>query len=154
MSRKVQQPGEAEDGEKTVELVAPGFKLTAGRGLFGEGPVLLRSYRGRPGVLRTHPGSPADAVRLSRKLKDVQGTARRLKLSVGHDYRGDWRLQVLANGKSLVDMLVGPEVSSDGWIDLDLDLAGLEGENIELEVLNKANGWSYEYAYWWLVSVE
>lgn len=154
MSRKVQDPGEAEDGEKTVELVAPGFKLTAGRGLFGEGPVLLRSYRGRPGVLRTHPGSPADAVRLSRKLKGAQGTARRLKLSVGHDYRGDWRLQVLANGKSLVDMLVGPEVSSDGWIDLDLDLAGLEGENIELEVLNKANGWSYEYAYWWLVSVE
>jgi len=154
MSRKVQDSGEAEDGEKTVELVAPGFKLTAGRGLFGEGPVLLESYRGRPGVLRTHPGSPADAVRLSRKLKDAQGAARRLKLSVGHDYRGDWRLQVLANGKSLVDMLVGPEVSSDGWIDLDLDLAGIEGENIELEVLNKANGWSYEYAYWWLVSVE
>ena len=77
-----------------------------------------------------------------------------MKLSVGHDYRGDWKLQVLATGKFLVDMLVGPEVSSDGWIDLDLDLAGLQGENIELEVFNKANGWSYEYAYWWIVSVE
>ena len=49
---------------------------------------------------------------------------------------------------------IAADFNGDGWIDLDLDLAGLEGENIELEVLNKANGWSYEYAYWWLVSVE
>ena len=61
---------------------------------------------------------------------------------------------MLANGRSLVDMLVGSQVSADGWIDLELDLSVFKGEDLELQVLNKANGWSYEYAYWWLLSLE
>ena len=77
-----------------------------------------------------------------------------MRLSVGHDYRGDWRLQVLANGSLLVDMLIGSQVSADGWVDLDLDLSAFKGEALELQVLNMANDWSYEYAYWWLVSLE
>lgn len=152
MTRRGEQLGV--EGEEAVGLVAPGFTLAAEGGLFGEGAVLLQSYRGRPGVLRTHPGSPADAVRLLGKFTGAPKPARRIKLSVGHDYRGDWQLQVLANGRIIADMLVGPKVSSDGWVDLDLDLSGVDGDGLELEVLNKANGWSYEYAYWWLVSVE
>ena len=45
-------------------------------------------------------------------------------------------------------------MSADGWVDLDLDLSAFKGTELELEILNKANGWSYEYAYWWLVSLE
>ena len=51
-------------------------------------------------------------------------------------------------------MLIGSQVSADGWVDLDLDLSAFEGEALELQVLNMANDWSYEYAYWGLVSLE
>ena len=143
--------------EKTVAVVnevAPGFELSKGDGLFGEGVSSIANYRGRPGVLRTHPGSPSDPVRLLRKFPRGKKIPAKMRLSVGHDYRGDWQLEVLANGESLVDLVVGLEASADGWVDLELDLSRFQGEDLVLELLNKANGWSYEYAYWWLVSLE
>ena len=156
MARRVEDADvvTAEEKRKVVGVVAPGFEMSGGSGLFGEGVNFFQSYRGRPGVLRTHPGSPVDAVALARKFAAGDAFPKRMRLSVGHDYRGDWRLQVLANGSPLVDMLIGSQVSADGWVDLDLDLSAFEGEALELQVLNMANDWSYEYAYWWLVSLE
>ena len=156
MARRVEDSDvvTAEEKRKVVGVVAPGFEMSGGSGLFGEGVNFFQSYRGRPGVLRTHPGSPVDAVALARKFAAGDAFPKRMRLSVGHDYRGDWRLQVLANGSPLVDMLIGSQVSADGWVDLDLDLSAFEGEALELQVLNMANDWSYEYAYWWLVSLE
>ena len=144
----------ADEKKKLLHEIAAGFELSGGGGLFGEGADSLASYRGRPGVLRTHPESPSDPVRLVRKFSQGAKIPGKLKLPVGHDVRGDWQLQVLANGESLVELLVGPAMSADGWVDLDLDLSGFKGAELKLEILNKANGWSYEYAYWWLVSVE
>lgn len=144
----------AEEKKKLVDEILAGFELSGGGGLFGEGAGLLASYRGRPGVLRTHPEAPARPVRLVRKFPRGAKIPGKLRLSVGHDFRGDWQLQVLANGEPLVELLVGSAMSADGWVDLDLDLSAFKGTELELEILNKANGWSYEYAYWWLVSLE
>lgn len=156
MARKGLETGvlSAQEQKKLVNEVASGFELSVAGGLFGEGASSLASYRGRPGVLRTHPGSPSEPVRLVRKFPRGKKIPGKLRLSVAHDYRGDWQLQVLANGESLADLPVGPGASADGWVDLVLDLSGFNGEDLVLEILNKANGWSYEYAYWWLVSVE
>jgi len=144
----------ADGKKKLLDEIAAGFELSGAGGLFGEGAGSLASYRGRPGVLRTHPESPSEPVRLFRKFPQGAKVPGKLRLSVGHDVRGDWQLQVLANGEPLVDLLVGPAMSADGWLDLDLDLSEFKGAELELEILNKANGWSYEYAYWWLVSLE
>ena len=156
MARKGWDSGalNADEKKKLLNEIAAGFELSGADGLFGEGAGSLASYRGRPGVLRTHPESPSEPVRLFRKFSQGAKVPGKLRLSVGHDVRGDWQLQVLANGESLVELLVGPAMSADGWVDLDLDLSGFKGAELKLEILNKANGWSYEYAYWWLVSVE
>ena len=84
--------------DKRLQMQDAENRLRTGGGLFGEGAGSLASYRGRPGVLRTHPESPAEPVRLFRKFSQGAKVPGKLILSVGHDVRGDWQLQVLANG--------------------------------------------------------
>lgn len=139
----------AEFNELLAE-VAPGFTVEAS----GErGVGLVAEHMGRPFVVRTHPVDREKPCVLRSPIEIPKGKRTRLLLTVSHDPRGDWRLVVRTGGKTLHDSIVGAETTRGGWADLAIDLSSLAGRRIELEVLNQANGWSYEFAYWGRVEV-
>jgi putative membrane-bound dehydrogenase-like protein len=145
---RVPAPIETRDRSKFPEIVAqvaPGF-TTSDCG--EEGLAILAEYRGRPGVLRTHPVDRSKACVLSSGIDVPEGKKTQLYLTVGHHEQGDWQLIVKANGTTVHDSIVGPDTSHDGWRDVTVDLSSLAGKRVELELLNKATGWSYEYGYW------
>ena len=77
------------------------------------------------------------------------GKRTRLALSVSHDPKGDWQLVVRAAGKTLHDAVIGKSTTAaDGWAEVTIDLNGFAGQEIELELHNHPNNWSYEHAYW------
>jgi bacillopeptidase F (M6 metalloprotease family) len=55
---------------------------------------------------------------------------------------------VLADGKVLLDTVVGPNSAKNGWLDVSVDLTEYAGKSVKLELQNKANDWAYEAGYW------
>ena len=130
--------------------VAPGF-TTAAVGERGVG--LLKEHFGRPVVIRTHPIAQEVPCILTRNFELPAGKKSRLRLSVAHDPQGDWQLVVKANGEKLYDGIIGPKTTKNGWADLDVDLSQFAGKSVELELHNRANNWSWEFAYWGRVEI-
>jgi putative membrane-bound dehydrogenase-like protein len=141
-------PGETTDPAGFAELaaeVAPGFAIAAS----GEGGLaLLAEHRGRSPALRTHPVDPEQPCVLRKAVSLPAGKRSWLLLSASHDERGDWRLIARAGGQVLFDGAIGPDTTDDGWTDLRIDLSPLAGQEVELELENRATGWSYEFGYW------
>ena len=133
-----------------LNVFAPGW-TTPGAG--EDGLQVLPDYRGRKHVLRTHPLSEGEPCVLRRRVEVPAGQSTTLKLSLSFDPRGDWQLVVKADGKTLLDRLVGPETTKDGWLDTDVDLSPFSGRTIPLELENRANNWAWEYGYWGRIEV-
>ena len=57
-------------------------------------------------------------------------------------------LIVLADGEEIAKQEVGPETVDEGWLDLRVDLGKYAGREVKLELLNAADGWSFEAGYW------
>jgi putative membrane-bound dehydrogenase-like protein len=141
-------PQETSDPARFGELVTqvlPGFTTTAS----GEqGVAILTEHQGRVNVLRTHPVNQTKPCVLTSKVEIPADRKARLVLAVSHDARGDWQLMVRAGGKKLHESLIGPKTTTDGWAEITVDLSEFAGQRIELELVNQANNWSYEHAYW------
>ncbi len=130
--------------------VAPGFTMSAS----GErGVAMLAKHFGRPWVVRTHPLDRETPCVLRSTVTVPVGKRTRLALAVAHDSRGDWQLVVKANGRKLHDSIIGPKTTTGGWAELSIDLTPLAGQTVDLEILNQANGWAYEFGYWGRVEV-
>jgi putative membrane-bound dehydrogenase-like protein len=128
-----------------VGEVAPGFTTLA----VGEGGVaIVAEHFGREGVLRTHPVDRNHPCVLTSTVDVPAGKQTRLLFDVSHDGRGDWQLVVKANGQKLYDGVVGPKTTSNGWGEISVDLTPYAGKKVTLELLNSANGWSWEFGYW------
>lgn len=134
-----------------VAAFAPGFGL-AGQG--GE-LQLLKEYRGRQNVMRTHPegGEEKQAVRLTMVVRPPADRKSRLAFSVSQhgtneNDQKDWDLQVFANGRELLARRIDRGATNLGWLDLGVDLAEFAGKPVRLELRHKANGWDSEFAYW------
>ncbi|MFQ5733934.1 MAG: dehydrogenase, partial [Planctomycetaceae bacterium] len=141
-------PRETGDPKTFAELVAevlPGF-ITKASGVRGVG--LLRGYRGRETVLRTHPVNRTTPCVLSGTFRIPKGKRTRLLLAVSHDRRGDWKLIVKANGSKLFETTVGPKSTTRGWADYSIDLSRFAGKTVVLELHNQPTGWSWEFGYW------
>ena len=139
------------DFQQALQWNLPGFALEKS----GENGVgLLDQHFGRSLVVRTHPVSKSEPCRVSRQVELKPGHQATLYLSVSHDeHNGDWQLIVKANGKTLHDQIVGPQTTQNGWLDLEVDLSRFAGQSVQLELLNAANDWSYEFAYFGRVFV-
>jgi hypothetical protein len=111
-------------------------------------PGLHARQLGRDHVLLTHPLSEKTACTLSRKLDVPAGRKTVLNLTVGHHSGGDWLLIVKADDKELLKKLIGKASSKNGWQDVRVDLSPYAGKTVALKLLNQANGWSWEAAYW------
>jgi putative membrane-bound dehydrogenase-like protein len=131
---------------KTIKKVAPNFIVTAAGD--GEGDVQYQpSFRNRPAV-QTHPASKDKPCVLKGELDIPEGKNARLRVKVSHHPHGDWQLVVRADGKVLLDQLIGPATVTNEWADLEIDLKEFGGKRVKLELENRANGWSNEWAYW------
>jgi hypothetical protein len=127
-----------------VSKVAPQFTTT----LVGETLQLLGEYHGRKQVIRTMPPSKEKACILKATISVRKGKKTLLKISAGRHPEGDWQLIVRAAGQELLRSMVDANTAKEGWLDQDVDLSRFAGQNIVVEVLNEATGWSYEHGYW------
>jgi hypothetical protein len=73
---------------------------------------------------------------------------------VANDDRGDWTLVVQAGGKTLLTKPINQETTQGGWAVVEVDLSGLAGQEVKLELANQADGWSWEAGYWAEIAVE
>ncbi len=134
-----------------VQEVAPGFTdVRSGEG----GVALLAEHMGRKGVVRTHPVSKDQPGRLAREITLPADKKAKLVVEVSHDPRGDWRLVVYAEGR-LIDEIVSQEsCGDDGWVTYTASLEKFAGKKVTISLLNQANDWKYEFAYWGSVRIE
>ncbi len=134
-----------DDFPDLLERVAPGFTTTA----VGEGGlVLFTSYRRKHNVLRTHPLDRNDPCTLRSRVTVPAGKQTALKLSVSYDPHGDWQLEIKADGQTLLEKVIGPATTHDGWAEIAVDLSKYAGKTINLELINRADDWAWEFAYW------
>ena len=113
----------------------------------------IRDELGKKNVLVTHPFSETMPCDLGRRVDILPDKKTTLHLVVGHHPEGDWLLCVTAD-RELVHKVIGKETAPDGWITIDVDLSGYAGQIITLQLINAANGWSYEAAYWARIEIE
>jgi putative heme-binding domain-containing protein len=150
---KVVPPQQSSDPARFNEIlshVAPDFSIAE----VGEGGLaLLPEYRGRSGVVRTHPINGDKPCVLRSTITVPAGKKTRLLVSVSHAEGGDWRLIVRGNGKVLHDSIVGEKTTKDGWADISIDLTSFAGQKLDLELQNMATGWFNEFGYWGRVEI-
>ncbi|MBM4024669.1 MAG: ADP-ribosylglycohydrolase family protein [Planctomycetes bacterium] len=134
------------DLSKAIGEFAPGWKVSkCGE---AENPGLRKELRGRENVLVTHPLGQNVGCVLSRSVDLPASRKSTLKLVVGHDARGDWDLIVKANGEVLLRKTIGPETTTLGWVEVNVDLSRFAGRTVNLELVNEPTGWRYETGHW------
>jgi len=134
-----------------VEKFAPGWKIRdCGPDM---SPGLRNAYRGRKNVLITHPLKEGHGCTLYRKISVPKDGKTLLKLVVGHDTRGDWTLVAKVAGTELVNQKIGPKTVEDGWATITIDLGDFAGTDVDVELINQPNGWSWEAGCWGEISL-
>jgi hypothetical protein len=129
---------------KTLKRVAPAFSVNA----VGEGEVQYHAaFRNRLAV-QTHPVNQTTPCVLRGEVEIPADKKAKLRVRVSHHPHGDWQLVVKANGKVLLDQIIGPATVKNEWADLEIDLAAFAGGRVKIELENRANNWSNEWAYW------
>ncbi len=136
-----------QDAAKFSELmtqILPGYQTSkSGQ----DGVALIANYHGRP-ALRTHPVSRSEPCSLSATIAIPEARQAILHIGVAADERGDWQLVVRANGKPRHQSLISRDGDSVVWREIEVDLSDLAGQSVTIELQNRSNDWSYEFAYW------
>ncbi len=135
-----------------LDKVLPGWTLGHCGSEMEPGP--RAEYRGRKGVFLTHPLSREIGCVLSKTVAVPADKKTMLRMVVANDDRGDWALVVKADGKTLVTKPINKETTEGGWATLEVDLSGLADQEVKLELVNQADGWSWEAGYWAEIAVE
>jgi len=138
------------DLSAAVSEFAPGWMVKSCGAEMSPG---IRDELGKKNVLVTHPLSETMPCVLGRRVDILPDKKTTLHLVVGHHPEGDWLLRVTAD-RELLRKVIGKETAPDGWITIEVDLSGYAGQIITLQLINAANGWSYEAAYWAKIEIE
>ncbi|MDE0821626.1 MAG: sulfatase-like hydrolase/transferase, partial [Opitutales bacterium] len=112
-------------------------------------PGLRTQWDGRKKVLLTHPLSKTAPCVLSRKVAVPQGKKTTLDLEVTNHPKGNWKLVVRLNGKEALSK----DIEETKWQQLQVDLGKYAGTTVNIELENRATGWSHEAAYWSRIEV-
>ena len=140
-------PGEAtkaDDFPALIEQLLPGYAtIKAGEG----GLAVISDYHGRP-ALRTHPVSRSEACQLTASTTLPTAASVTLRLSVASHEQGDWQLIVNVNGQTRHQSFVKRGQNGVEWKDVSIDLTDLAGQPVTIDLFNKANDWSNEFAFW------
>jgi len=133
--------------EEGLGKFAPGWKISN----WGDSlePGLHKELKGKKNVYVTHPALNKTPCVLSKDVVIPAGKTTKLKLNVSHHPNGNWELIVKADGKQLYKKIIGKDsVGKDGWLDIEVDLSEFAGRKIKLELINHANDWNHESAFW------
>lgn len=140
-------PGESDKADEfpaLIEQMLPGYAT----GKSGEGGIaMLADYHDRP-ALRTHPVSRTEPTVLTTTTTLPTAATVKLRLSVAAHEQGDWQLVVIVNGETRHQSIVKRNGNNVEWRDITVDLSNLAGQPVTIDLLNKANDWSNEFAYW------
>ena len=126
-----------------VATFAPGWKVRDWGGP-GMKPGLRAEWDGRKKVLLTHPLSKTVPCVLSRKIEVPAGKKTMLDLEVTNHPKGNWKLVVLVNSKEALSK----DIEETKWQQVQIDLRKYAGKTVNIELENRATGWSHEAAYW------
>ena len=136
---------------ETIQRVAKGFEVHH----VGEGGVRFHSSFRNATAVQTHPLNRNKPCILHRDVSVPAEKQTTLNLKVSHHPHGDWQLRVLADKIVLVEEIINTKtVGSDEWLELEVDLTRFAGSKIHLQIENRANDWSNEWAYWQAVKIE
>jgi hypothetical protein len=113
----------------------------------------LKEVGGKPNVLVTHPLNETTPCVIGRRIDVLPDKKTVLHLVVGHHPDGDWLLSITAD-RELVHKVIGKETAPDGWVNVDVDLSEYAGQIITVQLINAANGWQFEAAYWAKIEIE
>ncbi len=140
-------PGESDKADgfpSLIEQLLPGYSSPKS----GEGGIaILADYHDRP-ALRTHPVSRTEPTVLTTTTTLPTAATIKLRLSVAAHDQGDWQLVVNVNGETRHQSIVKRNGNKVEWREITVDLCNLAGEAVTIELQNKANDWSNEFAYW------
>jgi hypothetical protein len=132
--------------QPALDLVFPGWKLQyCGPDMQ---PGRRAEYRGRKHVFMTHPLNRQVGAVLSRTVDLPSGKKATLRTVVANDDQGDWVLIVKADGQLLLEKPINQQTTEGGWATVEVDLSGWAGKQVELELVNQPDGWSWEAGYW------
>jgi hypothetical protein len=137
---------------KAFDQFAPGWQISQCGSDMDPGP--RNDWKGKLHVFLTHPKDQQTPCVLSKSVAVPAGKKTTLAFAVGHHPEGDWTLVVKGDGKELLTKKIGKETCPNGWADIAVDLAPFAGKQVKLELENKADGWSWEGAYWAEISVK
>ncbi|MCA8985135.1 MAG: dehydrogenase [Planctomycetaceae bacterium] len=139
--------------ESLIVQLAPGFICNASG---HRGIAWLAEFRGRRGVLRTHPVSPQQPCELVSKTQVPAGKQTRLLLEVASHPQADWQLRVVINGQPAITRPIADTGTPDSeWTTLELDLTPYAGQTITLSLqAHGLNRWNSEYAYWSQIDIQ
>jgi len=134
----------ADDFPAFIEQLLPGYSSPKS----GEGGIaILADYHDRP-ALRTHPVSHTEPTVLTTTTTLPVSPTVKLRLSVAAHEQGDWQLVVIVNGETRHQSIVKGNGRNVEWRDIVVDLSDLAGQPVTIDLLNKANDWSNEFAFW------
>ncbi len=134
-----------------INEFAPGWKvIDCGDYML---PGLYDEWDGRKSILVTHPYSQTIPCVIARDYDVPASGNTKLHIIVGHHYMGDYELIVKINSVDVLNKVVGTETTQTRFIDEYVDLSSYQGRTIKIELLNKANGWACESAYWDVIEI-
>ena len=141
--------------QKAIDEVFPGWTISdCGDEM---NPGYYESFRGRNDIIMTHPLNEETPAVLSAEIKIPKDKNTKLKVVVSHHDKGDWDLVCRVNGSKQKQIIVGEQtdgIDKDGWLEVIIDLTPFAGNNIKLDLENKANGWLWEAGYWGEITIE
>jgi len=117
-------------------------------------PGIRAEYQGKKNVFMTHPLNRSVGCTLTHKLDVPSGKTTTLKAVVAHDTRGDFMLEVWAEGECLLKKAIGPETAENCWAEIEVDLTRFAGKSIKLSLVNQPSDWKWEAAYWAAIDIE
>lgn len=132
-----------------VATFAPGWQVRDWGGPAMK-PGLRTQWDGRKKVLLTHPLSKTVPCVLSRKVEVPAGKKTILELEVTNHPKGNWKLVVLVNGKEALSK----DIEETKWQPVQIDLSKYAGKTVNVELQNRATGWSHEAAYWSRIAIK
>ncbi len=130
-----------------------GRSLRVGRPCGLGGLALLREYRGRSNVLRSHPLSRDVPFSILVPVTVPEDKKVHLEVFLSHHSQGDWdfgRTVVRGGSQQVRFAPVNAQTARlpGGWLAVQFDLSQFAGSTVTVALVHKASGWDHEFAYW------
>jgi hypothetical protein len=112
-------------------------------------PGVRNEYREKKNIVMTHPLNRDVPCTLG-IIKDIPANKKTvLKVVVSNHPNHDWELVFRVSGSVQKTVTVDEKLTKGGWAVVEFDLTPFAGsKNLQIELENKANGWSFEAGYW------